>query len=77
VGFLVPAITNVHLVPTQMKRLIDLPAEVRASFDGSSLEVVLHRAAPCPPGVNQEMIDWWGPKISEYHGSTEGSAITH
>jgi long-chain acyl-CoA synthetase len=70
------AITNVHLVPTQMKRLTDLPAEVRESFDGSSLEVVLHGAAPCPPGVKQEMIDWWGPKISEYYGSTEGSVIT-
>ena len=22
------------------------------------------------------MIDWWGPKISEYYGSTEGSVIT-
>lgn len=70
------AVTNVHLVPTQMKRLLDLPDEVRASFDGSSLEVVLHGAAPCPPGVKQGMIDWWGPIVSEYYGSTEGSVIT-
>ena len=70
------AVTNVHLVPTQMKRLIDLPDETKASFDGSSLEIVLHGAAPCPPGVKQSMIDWWGPKITEYYGSTEGSVIT-
>lgn len=70
------AVTNVHLVPTQMKRLVDLPDEVKATFDGSSLEVVLHGAAPCPPGVKRSMIDWWGPKISEYYGSTEGSVIT-
>lgn len=70
------AVTNVHLVPTQMKRLTDLPDEVKAGFDGSSLAMVLHGAAPCPPGVKQSMIDWWGPKISEYYGSTEGSVIT-
>ncbi len=69
-------VTNVHLVPTQMKRLIDLPAETRERFDGSSLESVLHGAAPCPPAVKQEMIDWWGPVITEYYGSTEGSLIT-
>jgi long-chain acyl-CoA synthetase len=68
--------TNVHLVPTQMKRLVDLPDEVKRSFDGSSLQLVLHGAAPCPPRVKQAMIDWWGPKITEYYGSTEGSVIT-
>ncbi len=68
--------TNIHLVPTQMKRLVDLPDDVKARFDGSSLELVLHGAAPCPPVVKRAMIDWWGPKISEYYGSTEGSVIT-
>ncbi len=68
--------TNIHLVPTQMKRLIDLPDDVKSSFDGSSLKIVLHGAAPCPPVVKQSMIDWWGPVITEYYGSTEGSVIT-
>ncbi len=68
--------TNIHLVPTQMKRLVDLPDDIKASFDGSSLELVLHGAAPCPPVVKRSLIDWWGPKITEYYGSTEGSVIT-
>ncbi len=68
--------TNVHLVPTQMKRLLDLPDDVERGFDGSSLEVVWHGAAPCPPKVKQGLIDWWGPKITEYYGSTEGSIIS-
>jgi long-chain acyl-CoA synthetase len=68
--------TNIHLVPTQMKRLTDLPDEVKATFDGSSLQVVMHGAAPCPPVVKQALIDWWGPIITEYYGSTEGSIIT-
>ena len=68
--------TNIHLVPTQMKRLVDLDESTRQAFDGSSLEVVLHGAAPCPPAVKRQLIDWWGPKITEYYGSTEGSIIT-
>lgn len=69
-------VTNVHLVPTQMKRLLDLPADVKARFDGSSLITVWHGAAPCPASVKRGLIDWWGPKITEYYGSTEGSIIS-
>ncbi len=69
-------VTNTHLVPTQMKRLLDLPAPTRDAFDGSSLEIVWHGAAPCPPAVKRGLIDWWGPKITEYYGSTEGSIIS-
>jgi long-chain acyl-CoA synthetase len=68
--------TNMHLVPTQMKRMVDLPLEVKDSYDGSSMQFVLHGAAPCPPVVKRSLIDWWGPKIAEYYGSTEGSVIT-
>ena len=68
--------TNVHLVPTQMKRLLDLPAEVKNEFSGASLTTVWHGAAPCPPAVKRGLIDWWGPKITEYYGSTEGSIIS-
>jgi long-chain acyl-CoA synthetase len=69
-------VTNVHLVPTQMKRLLDLPHDVKDRFDGSSLAVVWHGAAPCPPAVKRGLIEWWGPKITEYYGSTEGSIIS-
>lgn len=68
--------TNIHLVPTQMKRLIDLPADRKDRFQGSSLDLVIHGAAPCPPVVKQALIDWWGPKITEYYGSTEGSVVS-
>ena len=68
--------TNIHLVPTQMKRMLDLPAERRAAFEGSSLNLAIHGAAPCPPEVKRRMIDWWGPKITEYYGSTEGAVIS-
>jgi long-chain acyl-CoA synthetase len=70
------SVTNVHLVPTQFKRLLDLPDDVKDDFDGSTVASVMHGAAPCPPTVKQQMIDWWGPIITEYYGSTEGSIIT-
>ncbi len=69
-------ITNVHLVPTQFTRMLRLPENIRKEFDGSSLSVVWHGAAPCPPEIKKQMIEWWGPVISEYYGSTEGSIVT-
>ncbi|MER7546595.1 AMP-binding protein [Spirillospora sp. NPDC127506] len=67
------AITNVHLVPTQFVRLLRLDEEVRAAFGGAALAAVWHGAAPCPPEVKRRMIDWFGPIVHEYYGSTEAS----
>jgi long-chain acyl-CoA synthetase len=69
-------VTNVHLVPTQFVRLLRLDDATRAHFDGSSLAAIWHGAAPCPPDVKRRMIEWWGPKIFEYYGSTEGAIVT-
>ena len=65
-----------HMVPTMFSRLLRLPEEVREQFDVSSLEYVIHGAAPCPPGVKRAMIDWWGPVIHEYYGSTEAAIVS-
>jgi len=70
------AITNVHLVPVQFKRLLDLPAAERERLDGTSLVDVWHGAAPCPVPWKRAMVDWLGPRVHEYYGSTEGSFIS-
>jgi long-chain acyl-CoA synthetase len=70
------AVTNVHLVPTQFHRLLRLDEATKSAFNGNSLAAVWHGAAPCPPVVKREMIDWWGPVVHEYYGSTEGSIVT-
>jgi long-chain acyl-CoA synthetase len=70
------SVTNVHLVPTQFKRLLDLSEEERGRYDGSSMVAVWHGAAPCPPPWKRSMIDWMGPIIHEYYGSTEGAFIS-
>ena len=69
-------VTNAHLVPTQMVRMLDLPAERRAEFSGATLRSIIHGAAPCPPDVKRRMIEWVGPVVSEYYGGTEGGFIS-
>jgi long-chain acyl-CoA synthetase len=69
-------VTNVHLVPTQLTRLLRLDEATRRGFDGSSLRAVWHGAAPCPPEVKRRMIEWWGPIVTEYYGGTEGAIVT-
>ena len=66
-------VTTSHLVPTHFLRLLRLPDEVRGRYDLSSLEAVIHAGAPCPVPVKQQMLDWLGPVVWEYLGSTEGS----
>lgn len=69
-------ITNVHLVPTQFVRLLRLDEATRNAYDLSSLAAVWHGAAPCSPEVKRQMIDWLGPVVHEYYGSTEASVNT-
>ncbi len=69
-------VTNLHLVPTQMSRLLQVPEPRRAAFEGRSLRSILHGAAPCPPTVKRSMIDWVGPLVTEYYGGTEGGFIS-
>jgi len=71
-------ITHLHMVPTMFVRLLRLPEEVKRKYDLSSLEWVIHGAAPCPVEVKRAMIGWWGPIIHEYYGATEtGAFIVH
>ena len=69
-------VTNVHLVPTQFIRLLRLDEAAKRAFGGRSLVRVWHGAAPCSPQVKRDMIDWWGPCIHEYYGSTEGGVVS-
>jgi long-chain acyl-CoA synthetase len=57
-------------------RLLRLPEEVRGRYDTSSLECIVHAAAPCPVHLKQAMIDWLGPIITEYYGATEANGFT-
>lgn len=69
-------ISHLNMVPVMFNRLLKLPAEVRQKYDLSSLRYVAHAAAPCPPEIKRAMIEWWGPVIHEYYGSTEMGNVT-
>jgi acyl-CoA synthetase (AMP-forming)/AMP-acid ligase II len=70
-------VTHTQVVPTMLVRALKLPAEVRRRYDVSSLRRVVHAAAPCPPDVKRQMIEWLGPIVDEYYAGTEGSGLTY
>src|ERR1700741_760398 len=69
-------IEAMFMVPTMFVRLLKLPAEVRKRCDLSSLKFVMRPAAPCPPEIKRAMIEWLGPVVHEFYGSTESGAVT-
>jgi len=67
-------VTHLHLVPIMFQRLLALPPEVKARYDVSHVQYIVHGAAPCPPEVKHAMIEWFGPILSEYYAGSEGGA---
>ncbi|SCW59797.1 bile acid-coenzyme A ligase [Sphingobium faniae] len=70
-------VTYAYMVPTMMTRIARLPAHVTAAADLSSIETLLHMAAPCPPDVKR----WWIDRIGadhvwEVYGGTERIGVT-
>jgi long-chain acyl-CoA synthetase len=68
-------ISHAQVVPTMFVRLLELPPEVRDRYDLSSLQAVVHAAAPCPAHIKRRMIEWFGPIILEYYGGTETGIV--
>jgi bile acid-coenzyme A ligase len=64
-------------VPTMMHRIWSLPDEVKARYDMSSLDAVMHIAAACPPWLKRKWIDWVGPEtVWEIYTGTEAMGGT-
>ena len=68
-------VTHLQVVPTHLVRLLKLPEKVRNRYDLSSLEVVVHAAAPCPVEVKRAVMDWLGPIVHEYYAGSEGNGF--
>jgi long-chain acyl-CoA synthetase len=69
-------ITHSQWVPIMFSRMLALPESIRRLADVSSMRFAIHAAAPCPVAVKQAMIEWWGPVVYEYYGSTEAIGIS-
>ena len=65
-------VSHTLMVPAMLRHLQALPEEVRSRHALSSLRMLLHGAAPCPPGAKQSLLDWLGPVLYEYYAATEG-----
>lgn len=65
------------MVPTMMLRIWKLPEETRLGYDLSSLRIMLHLAAPCPPWLKEAWINWLGgDRVHELFGGTEATGAT-
>lgn len=70
-------VTHSQVVPTMFVRMLKLDESVRVGYDVSSLETIIHAAAPCPVAVKEQMIEWFGPVIHEYYAGTEGNGFVY
>lgn len=71
---------SVNLVPTMMSRIAKLPPHVTEAADLSSIQILFHAAAPCPPKIKRWWIDRIGAeKVLEVYGGTEriGSTLIY
>jgi fatty-acyl-CoA synthase/long-chain acyl-CoA synthetase len=64
-------VTSTFMAPTLVKRILDLPAAVRARYDVSCMRALIVAAAPCPMRVKEEALAYFGPSFYEFYGSTE------
>ncbi len=69
-------VTSTHLVPTMVRRLLDVPESVTDRLDLSSLRTVICGAAPLFPEYKLAFLDRYGDCLYEYYGSTEAGMNT-
>jgi long-chain acyl-CoA synthetase len=65
--------TSTFMPPVIAKRMLDVPAEVRAKYDVSSMDVFLVTAGPVPQKLKEDILDAFGPVYYEAYGTTETS----
>ncbi|WP_063041517.1 acyl-CoA synthetase [Nocardia pseudovaccinii] len=69
------AVTHAQFVPTMFVRMLKLPEAARDRYDVASIRLVVHSAAPCPVEVKERMIEWFGPKLTEFYSGSEGTGF--
>lgn len=58
-------------VPTMLRRIMDLPHEVRRRYDASSLRAVTVSGSALPAGLADAFMDEFGDILYSFYGSTE------
>ena len=70
-------VTHTCVVPTMFVRILKLDKSIREKYDLSSLQCVIHAAAPCPIEIKKQMISWFGKIIHEFYAGTEGTGLVY
>jgi long-chain acyl-CoA synthetase len=70
-------ITHLSMVPTMAQRILDLPSEVRAQYDVSTVRMLHLGGAPVSAELKLRAAEFFGPhSIYEGYGSTELRYVT-
>ncbi|ONM48132.1 acyl-CoA synthetase [Nocardia donostiensis] len=64
------------VVPTMLQRILDLPRDVLAAYDVSSLKVIFAAGSAIPPDVVVRAGEHFGDVLYNLYGSTECTVIT-
>jgi long-chain acyl-CoA synthetase len=65
-------VTTSFMVPTHFSRILLLDPAVRRHADVSSVRLILHSAAPCPPHVKRGIMEVFPPgTVTEFYGASE------
>ncbi len=70
-------VTDWNVVPTMLRRIAALPAEVLAKYNVSSIRRLSVGAAPVPYELKEWALNYFGDCLNEGYGSTETSMVTH
>ena len=69
-------ITSSFMAPTLLQRICDVPEEIAAQYDTSSLRAIILGAAPCPFALKVRAIERLGQCLWEFYGATETGFVT-
>ena len=64
-------VTTTFMAPTLLHRIMDLPDDVRARYDVSSMRGLILGAAPCPFSLKERASAYFGEVLYEFYGATE------
>lgn len=69
-------ITTTFMAPTLLQRLCDVPEDIFARYNVSSLRSIILGGAPCPYVLKVRAIERLGPCLWEFYGATETAVVT-
>ncbi|WP_410654095.1 acyl-CoA synthetase [Amycolatopsis sp. lyj-112] len=68
--------TTLVLVPTMLQRIVDLPEEIRAKYDTSSLRIIFLAGSALSPDLGNRATAAFGDVVHNLYGSTEVAVAT-